>query len=673
MQPARSGADDPPTRLPLVPAEVRWDDLHLSYRAHTRLTRLYQRPADLSGLPIAQLLHINGFGEKSVTDVIEAVAACTPPAPPAQPLPAAEMERAQRQTMRLARALQRSPLSAQLGSDDVRFGARIRSLSPEAKDAGEMADRLIAGAASGDPLQIRDGLKNLLRNLRAARKMCVEDELSQMLTSVRYQGHHPVKAQFLGYASRSSRPPADTTRNRQVTARILGWDGLGGCTLQMAGDEFGLTRERVRQICQAALDQLRGRAFVPIVDAALALGAQHTDQPAAAVEAHLQNRGLTKGLFRLEGILQAADVFERIPAFQIQTVGGCRFVTGHATDRLVKSVLRFARTTVRGAGPLTLSDLCARFSAETGQTISENGARRILETSLDFRWLDDAAGWFWFPALPLSAVPNRIRKVLSVAPRISVTELRAAIFRARRIKGFTAPAAVLLEMCRQLPWCRVDETHVESAIPLNPAEELWPVERALWQILLWHGGALSREKIKSLWRAQGRNERSISPLLTTSPLVRRYAPAFYCIAGLQPPPPAPRVPAQKPAPPRVRVAPLPRTPKPTLCLGFGRPDDRRIWIGFKLSAGMIHTGSFTFPPPLRGLLSGTFPLLDPDGARAGQFVVKQPKGWGLIPLFSRRGTAPGDCLVLLFDLTALNVTTHLGNEDLVVQYAGKPF
>src|SRR5207253_11385069 len=42
---------------------------------------------------------------------------------------------------------------------------------------------------------------------------------------------------------------SNPNRNERIAMRYFGFDGLGGATLREIGEEFGLTRERIRQIC----------------------------------------------------------------------------------------------------------------------------------------------------------------------------------------------------------------------------------------------------------------------------------------------------------------------------------------------------------------------------------------------------------------------------------------
>src|SRR4051794_33547550 len=94
-----------------------------------------------------------------------------------------------------------------------------------------------------------------------------------------------------------------TDRDSRIVARHYGFDGRGGASFQRTGNEFGLTRERVRQIVSASdpRRQLLPHGFSTL-DRAIAFVTDSIPVPAGEVETKLQLAGLTVKPFRLEGV-----------------------------------------------------------------------------------------------------------------------------------------------------------------------------------------------------------------------------------------------------------------------------------------------------------------------------------------------------------------------------------
>src|SRR5712691_8379121 len=129
-------------------------------------------------------------------------------------------------------------------------------------------------------------------------------------------------------------------RNARIVARYYGFDGRGGGSFQTVGNEIGLTRERVRQIVTAASERLStGRPVSPTFDRTIAFVADRMPAAAGEIEAELRSQGLTSGLFRLEGVITAAELLGKRLPFSISEVKGERLV--HARDiPLVNTIVR---------------------------------------------------------------------------------------------------------------------------------------------------------------------------------------------------------------------------------------------------------------------------------------------------------------------------------------------
>ena len=110
-------------------------------------------------------------------------------------------------------------------------------------------------------------------------------------------------------------------RDRVVVARYLGWDGQGIRTLRLVADDFKVTRERVRQICSRVRNALKAlHPYTPTLNSVLNFIEQQMPAPVADIESRLNTSGLTTGAFRLEGIINFAEVLAegRTLAFKIR-------------------------------------------------------------------------------------------------------------------------------------------------------------------------------------------------------------------------------------------------------------------------------------------------------------------------------------------------------------------
>ena len=322
-----------------------------------------------------------------------------------------------------------------------------------------------------------------------------------------------------------------TGRNALIAARYYGFDGRGGGSLQTVGDEIGVTRERVRQIVSATSEWVRtGRAVSPTLDRTIAFVVDHMPARAGEVEAELRFQRITSGLFRLEGVIKAAELLRRRRPFSITEVGKERLV--HARGiRSVDTIVRIARRVISRWGMATVSDVMV----ELRKVESGGCGRKLVVSALaclkGFHWLEQSAGWFWLSDTRHNPVLNRMKKILSVANPIDILELWAGIGRDSRMKGFSPPKGVLLEFCRQAPGLQVNDETVHAEPGVHSDDVLGQTEIDIVHMLSEHGGTMATSEFKSVCLGMGVNRSTFYQNLVRSPIISRYGDHMYGLIG----------------------------------------------------------------------------------------------------------------------------------------------
>jgi hypothetical protein len=323
-----------------------------------------------------------------------------------------------------------------------------------------------------------------------------------------------------------------TGRNARIAARYYGFDGRGGESLQTVGNEIGLTRERVRQIATAASKCLNtGPPVSPTLDRTIAFVVDRMPAAAEEIEAKLRSQRLTSGLFRLEGVIKAAELLGRRLPFSITEVKGERIV--HARDiKSVDTIVRIARRVIAHWGMATLSGVAARVRNVGSGVFDRNLVASVLACQGGFRWLDRSAGWFWLSDTPTNPVLSRIRKIVSIANPICVSKLKAGIARDHTMKSFSAPQRVLLEFCRQAPGLHVYDNIIDAKPEINSDDVLSQTERDIVRMLSEHGRTLALSEFKSICLEMGVNHKTFYHYLVYSPIISKDAQGLYGLIGL---------------------------------------------------------------------------------------------------------------------------------------------
>jgi hypothetical protein len=455
--------------------------------------------------------------------------------------------------------------------------------------------------------------------------------------------------------------PISSHRHKQIVMRFFGWDGGGKKTLESVGGDFGLTRERIRQVCakcEQELKQFMKQNSPPFraLERAIKYILKHLPSDLDAIETGLMEEGLTRKRFNLEGIQTLAEFLGRDVQFTTVSLGSKRFTVSSDDRRMYTILTVLSKKAIGHWGMANISDIAAQTERKTGQAITGDMVLAAISSYTGFQWLDRSGGWFWSAAVPKNRLLNLIKKILSVAGELDVAELRAGIGRSCRMNNFLPPKHVLLELCRQLPWCRVDATKIAADPPLDWETTLETTEWALCSVLKEHQPVMSRADLEKECLGLGMNHHTFEALLSNSPILSRPSKCMYALRGTDLRPVRPGFVGSRTGP---------RNGKKRTTLEFGWTGKGEISLLSRISAGTLRSGVFSIPTPLTSYLGGSFSLRLADGSSVGTIKIKGTSGWSLYSFFRRRGVEAGKYLALVFNLSSREVILSLGNEDLL--------
>ena len=452
--------------------------------------------------------------------------------------------------------------------------------------------------------------------------------------------------------------PISSHQHKQIVMRFFGWDGRGRNTLESVGRDFGLTRERIRQVrakCEQELKQFMKQGGLPFTTLERVINyiLEHTPSDLDAIETGLVDEGITRDRFSLEGVQTLAEFLGRDAQFATVSLGSKRF-TVRSDDRQMYSILTgLSKKAIGHWGMANISDVVAQTEGKIRRTVTGDMVLAAISSYTEFQWLDKPGGWFWSAAVPKNRLLNLIKKILSVAGELDVTELRAGIGRSCRMNNFLPPTHVLLELCRQLPWCRVEATKIAADPPLDWETTLEATEWAVCSVLKEHQSVMSRADLEKECLGLGMNHHTFEALLSNSPILSRPCKCMYALRGTDV------------RPGFVGSRTGPRNGKKKTTLDFGWTDKGEISLLSRISAGTLRSGVLSIPTPLTSYLGGSFNLRLADGSRIGTIKIKGTSGWSLYSFFRRRGVEAGKYLALVFNLSSREAILSLGNEDLL--------
>jgi hypothetical protein len=253
--------------------------------------------------------------------------------------------------------------------------------------------------------------------------------------------------------------PAGSKRNMSIAVRHLGWDGLGGRSLEAVARERRISRQYAFEIVKRVRSQYEHvQVQPPRLRRCLLAARPRFAERAGTIEERLYRMGETASRFRIEGILTAAAVFNLPPPIELFPSGRERLVARIGEGERVRSILQRARGAVGRRGAASLRGV---FNSVSGRPAAGDVLKLLL---LDprFEWLDDSRTWFWFrpefgaaPRKTENRLVNRIASILGARGSIHIAEIENRFSRPLPTGGPALPRTVLLGICQQTPWCTV--------------------------------------------------------------------------------------------------------------------------------------------------------------------------------------------------------------------------
>lgn len=213
-------------------------------------------------------------------------------------------------------------------------------------------------------------------------------------------------------------------RDILIASRYFGWDGQGGSSMQVAGDEHGLTRERVRQISGKVVSKMTdgARTELPTLRILLEMIADLSPASADRIEAVLKNHGLNGD--RVEGVLNAAKQFN-LPGQHLKVIDefGVRFVVHEDAEKVPSMIMSMAQKMISHQGLININSIIPTISGVNKLTAASL-VRDVINTREDASWLDSQNEWVWLKDAPRNRLITCLSKMLSTFTTTCLTSVR---------------------------------------------------------------------------------------------------------------------------------------------------------------------------------------------------------------------------------------------------------
>lgn len=438
-------------------------------------------------------------------------------------------------------------------------------------------------------------------------------------------------------------------RNSEMLCLLFGFNELGPKTLESVGEPYGLTRERVRQIADRAQIKLRA-IWRPTSNLFRAWDIlKKNTKSVFTVEqfsTDLIRAQVTAGPFHIGGVLKALEIIGEVHVIEHCVVDGVEIYGSDSNILLLGKLFRLLRKETSSSGCTNIQ----RLALMVGKEFDEADTIRFLMIFFpEVLWLDDDKNWLLSKRTSRNRLENVARRVLSIAPRVELNELRSALLRPTRVE-FVPPSDVL---SRFLEYTGIADTDGGYAIARPDVESTQLGINDMGMALAFQhlGSPLTRKQLEDYCLDElGMNASSFYVYLSYSPVVVKLAQGVFGLVGED-----------------VEVGRIEALREEIhdshfeTTYGWSRVGT--LWCHFLADRPLVVGGSRALPTFVQNMTSGEWSVFIAGGLRTGKAKVDNGFVSGIRNALLSLGASNGDFVQLDFKIDSRELLVRIvGNE-----------
>lgn len=344
-------------------------------------------------------------------------------------------------------------------------------------------------------------------------------------------------------------------RTVDIFSERYGVKGEANSILQIIGDKYGITRERVRQITEKMVNQTFNlKVDTPCIDQLISDINNHLPDTIQALDDRYRNllgedlSIVSVDRFSREVLGKKILAFTDNPADMASSWSLIAISADSHDPEIFKMIREASHRMIRACGAANIYYVLGDAIKCLGRGISMEDTIKACRLIPGFEWLLEDDGWYWFGYnVPLeNKVFVTTRKILSVAGRkVDVEDLLHGLIRNRREKYGDAiltrvpciepPMSALIAIFKRTPWLKtVQSDDFISLETILPEDCLSGAELKVYEFLKTNKGVASRHSItKELVTKEGMNIITLALVLDSSPIIARLDTGIFALRGRQ--------------------------------------------------------------------------------------------------------------------------------------------
>jgi hypothetical protein len=328
-------------------------------------------------------------------------------------------------------------------------------------------------------------------------------------------------------------------KSLEILISRFGFDGSPPKTLEIIGQKFNVTRERIRQIIKSSLRKLKIlNPPTPILNKVFSIVLDLLPLSEIEMNKILKEKNITKQDWDFKGLQDFYETFDIKLDLSVTKINNICFISKINIEKIFNKIFNEINKKISNSGIFSISE-CLNLKEMYLNNIKKETIKRIIISKPYFNWLDDSENYFTYYS-KRNRLSNLISKVAATSKNVDLDLLFYKIKKHHRInQKITYDKYILLKFVKICFDCSIDK---KDQINFNSSKSnlsdfggykgkvVSPNEQKIIDIFRNFGPILSIEDLKEFSQTQSVGRDSLIMILQSSPIFQRIDVGFYKLA-----------------------------------------------------------------------------------------------------------------------------------------------
>jgi hypothetical protein len=327
-------------------------------------------------------------------------------------------------------------------------------------------------------------------------------------------------------------------KSLEILINRFGLDGSPPKTLEIIGQKFNVTRERIRQIIKSSLRKLKKiNPPTPILNKVFSIVLDL--QPLSEIELNkiLKEKNITKQDWDFRGLKDFYENFGIKLDCDVTKINNINFISELNIEKIIDEIINYTNKKISTSGIVSILE-CLSLKVVNLNNIKKESLKKIFQTKPLFYWLDNEENFFSYYS-KRNRLSNLISKAAAATDQININYLFERIKNYHRLSDINYSINIFMRFCQICFDCEIKNQNINFFSKKSKLSDydgyqgkiISENEQKIIEIFKKFGPILNWSVLKELAIKSGVSEPSLNMIMQFSVLFQRIDIATYKLSG----------------------------------------------------------------------------------------------------------------------------------------------